>query len=146
VFVDRARRLSRKGRETVVVLATDYEPAVSAFRAAFGPALLVQPGVVRANSALDDQAHHGHRYAELALGEQALVDCLMLSRCDAMLHVTSNLATAAAYINPRLRLIYCETWGQAVRGYVWSLWRWLRWRASPLRVGFRRLVRRLRDR
>ena len=42
-----------------------------------------------------------------ALGEQALIDALLLARCDVLLHTTSNLATAVGDMN-RLRMIYCE--------------------------------------
>jgi hypothetical protein len=47
-----------------------------------------------------------------------------------MLHVTSNIATAAGYINPSLRMVYCESAAQAFRGYIWSVRRigWRPWR------------------
>ena len=121
VFVARARRLLPAGRPAAIVLASDFEPAVDAFRAAFGDALVVQPEVTRAASLSQDQLHHAAAHPGLALGEQVLVDCLLLARCDVLLHVTSNVATAAAYINPKLRLVYCETRAEAVRGTLWSV-------------------------
>jgi hypothetical protein len=37
-----------------------------------------------------------------------LIDALLLARCEAMVHAVSNLATAVGYMNPRLRMVYCE--------------------------------------
>jgi hypothetical protein len=33
----------------------------------------------------------------------------MLARCDTFLHVTSNIATAVGYMNPKLAMRYAET-------------------------------------
>jgi hypothetical protein len=132
-FIARARRILAGAGPARVFLASDYQPAVDAFEAAFGSMLVVQPAVQRATAEDHDQVHHVRPEPSFALGEQVLVDCLLLARCEALLHVTSNVATAAAIINPRLKLIYCETPAQAARGYVWALWRLARWWARPLR-------------
>lgn len=120
IFIARAKQLLPAGRPAAVVLASDYEPAVEAFRAAFGDALIIQPEVVRAASSSQDQMHHLHANWSLTLGEQVLVDCLLLSKCDVLLHVVSNVATAAAYINPKLKLVYCETFIASLYGYLWA--------------------------
>jgi len=130
VFIARARRLLRWRRNYAVVLASDYAPAVAAFQAAFGDRLVMQPDVARA-AAGADQRHHGAADAALRLGEEVLIDCLMLSNCHTLLHVTSNVATAAGYINPRLRLVYCESLGQALRGWRWA-WQWRRQRRPAM--------------
>lgn len=104
-FIERTRSLLGGG-SACVVLATDVHEAVERFRAAFGERLLVQPDVARAHIA-DDQ--HDHKVLpSVALGEQALIDALLLARCDAMVHTVSNLATAVGYMNPQLRMVYCE--------------------------------------
>ena len=41
------------------------------------------------------------------LAREVLRDALAMARCDALLHAVSNVSTAAAYINPQLRLVYC---------------------------------------
>ena len=89
--------------------------------AAFGAALVLQPQVARAAEDAPDQRHHSATDAALRLGEEVLIDCLLLSRCDALLHVTSNIATTAGYINPRLKMLYCEGAWEA-----WQGWRWAR--------------------
>jgi len=120
VFIERARRMLPKTRPGAVFLATDLEPVVDAFRIAFGESLVIQPGVRRARSASEKEVHR-QGAPGLELGEQVLIDCLLLARCDAMLHVASNIATAAGYINLRLKMVYCETPMQAIYGYWWSL-------------------------
>jgi hypothetical protein len=69
----------------------------------------------------EDHIHHGSAEPARELGEQALVDCLLLARCDTVLHITSNLATAVGYINPALRMVYCETPLETMLGYAWSV-------------------------
>jgi Nodulation protein Z (NodZ) len=104
--VDRTRRQLKGDGSATVVLATDVREAVEGFRDAFGEQLLVQPDVARAPAAMT-QYDWGLPPCT-ALGEQALIDALLLARCDVLLHTTSNLATAVGYMNPRLRMIYCE--------------------------------------
>ncbi len=128
VFIERARRMLPKRRLGAVFLATDLEPVVDAFRSVFGESLILQPGVRRARSASEKEVHR-QGAPGLELGEQVLIDCLLLAKCDAMLHVASNIATAAGYLNPRLKMVYCETPAQAIYGYWWSLKTILRRRA-----------------
>lgn len=106
VFVERTRELLRDSPHASVVLATDVAEAVESFRAAFGGRLLVQPGVVRAN--VDGSQSSRPEPPSVAQGEQVLVDALLLARCDTLLHVVSNLATAVGYMAPRVRMVYCE--------------------------------------
>lgn len=106
VFVERTRRLLHRRSRASVVLATDVHEAVDAFRSAFGDRLVVQPGVARVHLAERQNAHAAT--ASVTLGEQALIDALLLTRCGTLLHTTSNLATAVGYMNPRLRMVYCE--------------------------------------
>lgn len=39
-------------------------------------------------------------------GEEALIDCLLLARCNLLLRTASNLSTTALQFNPRLPVIY----------------------------------------
>lgn len=113
VFITRTRRLLGADTRRSVVLATDVGEAVDAFRDAFGERLLVQPDVARAPIA--STQYEWGAPPSVALGEEALIDALLLARCDVLLHVTSNLATAVGYMNPALRMIYCEPWMIGVR-------------------------------
>ena len=39
-------------------------------------------------------------------GESALIDCLLLSKCNTIIHGISNLSACAAYLNPMAKLLY----------------------------------------
>jgi large subunit ribosomal protein L36 len=138
-FIARLRRLLPGDRPWAVFLASDYEPAVAAFQEAFGDRLVLQPGIRRSASLAQGHLHHQNDTPGVDLGAEVLVDCLLLAHCHVLLHVTSNLATAAGYMNPALRMVYCETRAHAALGYLWSIW-WCR----PGWMGPRRLWRRFR--
>jgi len=120
-FIDRIRGLIPSERSWRVVLATDVEEAAEEFRKSFGSNLIMQPDVARAATASDVPTDAGGKPPAATLGEQVLTDALMLARCDVFVHITSNVATAVGYINPRVRMIHCETRSQCVRGTFWSV-------------------------
>jgi hypothetical protein len=106
-FVAQARRLVARGKPAVVVLATDVVEAVERFSDAFGDRLVVQADIARTRWQ-EPQLQHAQPAARLELGTQVLVDTLLLARCDVLLHVVSNIATAVGYMNPGVRMVYCE--------------------------------------
>jgi hypothetical protein len=122
-FAARVRRLVPAHQPCAVMLATDVEPAVDAFRKVFGGALIVQPGVVRASTLRVGPVPSGGDVPRIALGEQVLIDCLLLGRCETLVHITSNLATAVGYINPKLKMVYCETPTRAAKNHFSLLYR-----------------------
>jgi hypothetical protein len=105
-FISRAKAVVGRDRDALVVLATDVQEAVDGFRNAFGERLLVQEGVARAPAGATQ--YEWDAPAGIEMGERALIDALLLARCDVLVHTTSNLATAVGYINPRLEMVYCE--------------------------------------
>lgn len=148
VFVSRLRQLLPNDRPWVVFLATDVEPAVEIFRRAFGARLVLQPGVRRSATVEEESLHERGEASDLAIAREVLIDCLLLARCDLMLHVTSNVATAVGYINPSLRMVYCETERQAAWGRVWSICfgsPWLNWLIWWLPLAVRAALRRSRN-
>jgi hypothetical protein len=106
-FVSRARRLLPRDSRTAVFLATDTAEAVEPFEVAFGNELVLQPGVSRAGPG-EGQLHHAQSVPRVELGAEVLIDALLLARCDVLLHVVSNVATAVGYMNPAMRIVYCE--------------------------------------
>ena len=42
------------------------------------------------------------------LGFESIMECMILSRCDVMIHYESNLAVIASYMNPSIRLVHAE--------------------------------------
>lgn len=107
VFVERAKQLGGRSEQSAVFLATDAPSAVERFDSAFGRRLVIQPGVSR-ERVRRGQPQVGMPNPSLEHGIQVLVDALLLARCDVVLHTVSNIATAAGYINPALRMVYCE--------------------------------------
>lgn len=130
-FIEKARELMGNDPEARVFLATDTVAVASEFRAAFGERLIMQPEVER--TANDKQVHLQRGVGSVDFGAQVIVDVLLLSRCDALLHVTSNVATAVGYINPDIPMIYCES---PARRRIGTLIAWLmrsRWIRRQLR-------------
>ena len=106
-FVRVARRLLPRDRDVAVFLATDTTDSVERFETAFGNDLALQPGVRRARPG-EQQLHHAQPAPGVELGAQVLVDTMLLARCHVLLHVVSNVATAAGYMNPTMRMVYRE--------------------------------------
>jgi hypothetical protein len=148
VFIERLRRQLPVDQPWVVFLATDMTAALVAFDRAFGSRLVIQPGVHRAGLVAEGTLRLDQERPDIGLAREVLVDCLLLARCDMLLHVTSNVATAAGYVNPALRMVYCETHGQAAWGYVWSIFlssRRADWLSRWLPLAFRAAHRRSRN-
>ncbi len=104
--------LAAAPRDAVIFLATDVEETVGKFRAVYGDRLFVQPGVARLlgspTGEYDHQLHHKNPNPSLKLGEDILIDGLLLANCDLFIHTVSNIATAVGFMNPRSRMVYCE--------------------------------------
>ena len=114
-------------REWRVFLATDQQKAVQYFRDALGDRVILVSDVARTTPEQDaefeafapeqrpkegfelqhriaaDQSKSSVRYAE-----EVLVDTMLLARCNSLLHTTSNVATAASFMNPSLHMVYCS--------------------------------------
>jgi hypothetical protein len=99
-----------------VFIATDHVEAVEQFREAFGPRLALQEGVHR--SASDRQAHYDVVSPSSRLAVEVLTDALLLSRCAVLVHQVSNLATTVGFLNPDLKMRYCETRRDQVKNRV----------------------------
>ena len=108
-------------RRVVVFVASDSDEAVGLIRsrltAAYGTldgsaaglqlTVVASADVVRRPS-LDDSVaiHQAGQGDGSSLGEEVLVDALLLARCDHLVHAQSNVAAFAAYSNPKLVLHY----------------------------------------
>lgn len=51
-------------------------------------------------------ATHGTQINRAYLGEEALIDCILLSRCDLLIHTWSNLSITALLFNPDMLHIH----------------------------------------
>ena len=108
-YIDAALKLvhrySQHGTPTVF-LATDDEPAVSAFRAAFGQHLILNESAKRTEGGINDsrlprEVHGQPTRLTIADARDCLVDALVLASCDAVIHADSNVSIAAGIMNPK---------------------------------------------
>jgi len=88
-----------------IYLATDDLDAVGAFKAAFGSKLIVREDVQRTTA--DGQEVHFGEWGRLSIAdaEDALIDAVLLSKCNVMVHASSSVSTVASILNPALILI-----------------------------------------
>lgn len=117
----------RGGPDWRIFLATDQESVVRRFQAEFGDKVCFFNDVERTREADDlrleaggEALQHiqGHQVQHLMaastdtwsadLARQVIRDAVMLSRCNSMLHVVSNVSTAVSYMNPDCELIFCR--------------------------------------
>lgn len=81
-----------------IFVATDEQAFLEYFRGVF-PHLVCNRDAIRS---VDGRRVHGNDARSHRKGEEALVDCLLLSRCDRLVRTESNLGLCAAFFNPAL--------------------------------------------
>jgi hypothetical protein len=108
-----------------VFLATDQDRVVDSFQREFGGRVSFFADVRRTSVAEDERydalsseekAREGHQVQHLVaadeaqwsitMAEEVIRDMIAMSRCAALLHVVSNVSTAASYFNPELDLVF----------------------------------------
>lgn len=89
----------------LVFVATD-EKAFLAYMMEQYPDRVIYYDSIRSSGNSAVHATSRHKYKK---GEDALVDCLLLSRCDYMIKTSSNLSLAAAYFNPKMPMVHVTT-------------------------------------
>ena len=131
LYCDLIRQLM--GREeltphnTRIFLATDQDSVVEHLKREFDDMVVYAADVSRTTLAHDEHFNslsHKERMQEgfqiqhltasnpeswtTNMAEEVIIDTYLLAKGNYFLHVTSNIATAVSYINPRIRMIYCE--------------------------------------
>lgn len=106
-FISTVRSILTKKRpaEWTVFLATDDVLAVDAFRHAFGSKLVVRDEVQRTTADAEEVHYRSWNRLSLADAEDVLIDTILLSRCDVLIHASSSVSTVAALMNPDLTLV-----------------------------------------
>ena len=121
-------RYSRNGIPTVV-LATDDELALAAFRAAFGPNLICNDAAKRCEGGLNDlhmpkEVHGQPTRLTVADARDCLVDALLLASCEAIIHADSNVSIAAGIMNPNSDVYHVrELVANPMEGGAWPGYR-----------------------
>jgi hypothetical protein len=98
--------LTKEGiSDHAIFLATDDAEAVAVFKRAFSSRLIVRDNVQRTTS--DAVEVHFRAWDRLSItdAEDVLVDTVLLSKCDVLVHASSSVSTAASLINPALTLV-----------------------------------------
>jgi hypothetical protein len=98
--------LAREGiPDHAIFLATDDAEAVAVFERAFGSRLIVRANVQRTTS--DAAEVHFSDWDRLSItdAEDVLVDTVLLSKCDVLVHASSSVSTVASIMNPTLTLV-----------------------------------------
>ena len=90
---------------TMIFLATDDILTVDAFKDCFTSLLHVREDVQR-TTAYETEVHY-RAWGQLSVkdAEDVLIDTLLLSKCDVLIHASSSVSTVASFINPHMRLI-----------------------------------------
>jgi hypothetical protein len=102
-FIDEAERWISRHADWLVFLATDSEDVVFDFKSRLGSKVVVQ-NALRSH---DGQSLHGHhdqgiQGSPFRKGREALVDAVILSRCDFLVRCFSFLTAYSLCLNPSL--------------------------------------------
>jgi hypothetical protein len=118
---------SLTARNTRLFLATDQDTVVDHITREFGGMVVFSPESSRTTQAndkyfnslsIEEKMREGFQIQHLTaadpnkwstkMAEEVIVDTYLLAKGDYFIHVTSNIATAVAFINPRIQMHYCE--------------------------------------
>lgn len=110
-----------------IFLATDQHTVVERLKEEFGDMLVYSSDVARTTKQDDNKFHSLSKKEQMQEGfqiqhltasdpnkwsikmaEEVLLDTYLLAKGNYFVHVTSNIATAVSYINPRIEMHYCE--------------------------------------
>jgi hypothetical protein len=98
--------LTREGiSDHAIFLATDDAEAVDVFKRVFGCRLIVRDNVQRTTSDAAEVHFRDWDHLSITDAEDVLVDTVLLSKCDVLVHASSSVSTVASLMNPALTLI-----------------------------------------
>lgn len=96
----RIKKVLRKYKPTkyVVFLATDEKGIVDFLREQFGKKLVCLNAIRSTNG----RATHYDSKENYKKGKEAVMDCLLLSRCQYLIRTSSNLSLCSTFFNPKM--------------------------------------------
>lgn len=96
------RNLLKKGKKKIkIFVATDEQPFLDYMVNKFPNVIFFEDNI---RSTTGHPVHY-YSFQNYKKGEDALLDCLLLSKCDILIRTSSNLSLCASYFNPNLPLI-----------------------------------------
>lgn len=101
MFSEVRRLLSTVGQGCTLFVATDEEPFLKEISAEFKERIVY----IQAERSKGEKPVHFAKKEQYAIGEQALIDCLLLSRSDYLVRTSSNLSFSAEFFNPSLPVV-----------------------------------------
>ncbi len=105
-------------RQVTIFLATDSTAVITDFKKRYGKRLIYidtyraqqreDPSLIYESPSywMSHVAEWHKKKPGYRGGVGALMDCLLLSKCDYLIHTTSNVATFASFFNPYIKSIY----------------------------------------
>jgi len=102
IFAKRVKQAAKtlRTRNYKVFVATDETHFVEYMKKAFPGKVIVQEGIYRSVS--DKPPHKDDDNDAAKQGEEAIIDCLLLSRCNFLIGTCSNLSQWATFFNPNI--------------------------------------------
>lgn len=100
-----------KNSDSIIFLATDSHHAVDKFKKLYGDKIICYESIRSYNSnpiqfnfktkkeALNKKITVGHQ-----VGEEVLIECLLLSKCNILIHGVSNVSACSSFFNPHMNL------------------------------------------
>ena len=104
--------MKKYNKKAKIYLATDSYEVIKDFTKTYGKKMIYldtyrAEGTLDHNqAALKDNEHYHELKAGYRGGLGALMDCLLLSKCDYFIHITSNLAKTVSFFNPYIKSIF----------------------------------------
>jgi len=103
-YLRKLRSLIRKNPEATLFIASDNNESIRVIFENFPDNKKVVYTCTRMSTYDSAVPVHLTEAANSQLGQEALIDCLLLSKCDNLVCTDSNLAAAAAYFNPESKI------------------------------------------
>ncbi len=100
MFLDAARELAKQYPNCQFLIATDEETILQEIRTKLpGKSIYYNSYRTSTGEPLHTQTKG---YSKAKLGEEVLIEALLLARCDAFIHTVSNVSMAVLFFNPNL--------------------------------------------
>lgn len=99
------QEIRKQGKKTRLFVATDELSFLKAIKSAFPGRVIYTKGMRSSNG----EPVHKITGNGFQRGEEALIDCLLLSHCDLIIKTSSNLSLFSTYFNPDVPVIHLTT-------------------------------------
>lgn len=98
VILNEAKRCAKEG--SYFFVATDDETLLNVAKVTLGERIIYCPSHYRSHDGRP--IHYNRNMAKAALGEEIVIEAMLLSLCNSMVHTCSNVSTAVLFLNPDL--------------------------------------------